>query len=126
MAKKINKAIDQEMLNKGKDIIKDFDFSQSIKVKPKKVENKLISIRLPMGMIKSLRYIAKLKGDIGYQQIIKTYIAEGLLQEQYLIHQSIEKINLYDSIENSSSSTFEEISFKSNKNIEHSRSFKTS
>jgi hypothetical protein len=73
--------IDNEMLNKGKDIINDFDDSKEIYVEPKQMTHKLISIRLPLTMIKDLRIIAEKRGDIGYQQVIKTYIAEGLLRD---------------------------------------------
>jgi len=75
------KDVDEEIIRKGRAVIKDFDNSQEIYVFPKKVENKLISIRLPLAMIKSLRNIAIIKGDIGYQQIIKSYIADGLSRE---------------------------------------------
>jgi UDP-glucuronate decarboxylase len=46
-----------------------------------KDENKLISIRIPEGVIEKLRGVAGKKGDIGYQQLIKTYITEGLTNE---------------------------------------------
>ena len=70
--------VTNEILSKGKDVINDFNESESIAVEPKRLENKLISIRLPMAMIIDLRIVARRKGDIGYQQIIKTYISEGL------------------------------------------------
>ncbi len=76
-----NNPIDNEILNKGKDVIKDFDDSNEVSVEPKKMTHKLISIRLPVTMIKDLRIIAEKRGDIGYQQIIKTYIAEGLFRD---------------------------------------------
>lgn len=82
MGKNLNKnPIDNEMLSKGKEIIKDFDDSKEVYVGPKQMTHKLISIRLPLTMIKDLRIIAEKRGDIGYQQVIKTYIAEGLLRD---------------------------------------------
>jgi hypothetical protein len=36
-----------------------------------------------MDMIKNLRNVAIKKGDIGYQQLIKIYIADGLLRSQF-------------------------------------------
>lgn len=76
-----NDPIDQEILQKGKDVIKDFDDTQEVFVDSKRQESKLISIRLPVSMIKNLRIVAQVKGDIGYQQILKTYIAEGLMRD---------------------------------------------
>ena len=76
-----NNPIDNEILRKGKNIIKDFDDSNEVYVEPKQATHKLISIRLPVTMIKDLRVIAQKRGDIGYQQIIKTYIAEGLFRD---------------------------------------------
>ena len=73
--------IDNEMLSKGKEIAKDFDDSKEVYVESKQMTHKLISIRLPLTMIKDLRVIAEKRGDIGYQQVIKTYIAEGLLRD---------------------------------------------
>lgn len=78
-------SVDEEILSKGKEITKDFDDSKEFSVMPKPQENKLISIRLPMAMIRALRAIARMKGDIGYQQIIKTYIADGLSHDQQQI-----------------------------------------
>ncbi|MBI4397700.1 MAG: hypothetical protein HY586_01070 [Candidatus Omnitrophica bacterium] len=56
----------------------DYDWKQAAYVTPKKMEHRLISIRLPVTMINQLRYVALAKGDIGYQQVIKTFIADGL------------------------------------------------
>ena len=39
------------------------------------------SIRLPKGMVEKLRKIALRKGDIGYQTLIKIWIAERLEME---------------------------------------------
>ena len=76
-----NDPVDNEILSKGEDVVKDFDYSQEVYVEPKVMENKLISIRLPGIMLKDLRVVAERRGDIGYQQVIKTYIAEGLLRD---------------------------------------------
>src|ERR1700733_12451353 len=76
-----NNPVDNEILSKGKDIVKDFDDSKEVYVEPKSLTNKLISIRLPLNMIKDLRTVAQRRGDIGYQQVIKTYVAEGLLRD---------------------------------------------
>ena len=83
MRKEIDKARDAELEAKGKDAIRDFDDSQALFVPAKKRVSKLISIRLPMGMIKELRDVASKKGDIGYQQLIKIFIADGLLKSQF-------------------------------------------
>ncbi|MFA7001395.1 MAG: NAD-dependent epimerase/dehydratase family protein [Candidatus Omnitrophota bacterium] len=45
-------------------------------------ENKLISIRIPEGVIGKLRSVAGKKGNAGYQQLIKSYITDGLTQEE--------------------------------------------
>ena len=84
-----NDAVTKEILSKGKDVTKDFDDYQGIDVEPKQLRNKLISIRLPIVMIRNLRVIARARGDIGYQQIIKTYIAEGLEREHQKIQYNI-------------------------------------
>jgi len=39
------------------------------------------SIRLPKGMVNKLRRVAQKKGDIGYQTLIKIWIAERLEKE---------------------------------------------
>ncbi len=43
--------------------------------------NKLISIRIPENTIQDLQRQAGKKGDMGYQQLIKAYIADGLAGE---------------------------------------------
>ena len=90
-------SVTREILNKGKDVIKDFDDSQEIYVEPKQLKSKLISIRLPMVMISNLRIIARERGDIGYQQIIKTYIAEGLLRDNQKIQCNIQPSQIVES-----------------------------
>ena len=77
----LERAVDQELISKGKDALKDFDESQALYVPGRKRASKPISIRLPMDMIHQLRQIARQKGNIGYQQIIKLYLAESLLRE---------------------------------------------
>lgn len=69
------------MLNKNMRLLKDFNNSEEILVTPKKLKSKIISIRLPIAMLNNLKIIASKKGDIGYQQIIKIYIAEGLIKD---------------------------------------------
>lgn len=48
---------------------------------PRPVSGVSTSIRLPSDMIKKLRRVAAKKGDIGYQTLIKIWIAERLEQE---------------------------------------------
>ncbi len=61
----------------------EWDESKSIEVEPekRKVSGGSTSIRLPMTMIKELRKIAQKKGDIGYQTLLKIWIAERLEKE---------------------------------------------
>jgi len=83
MSKKIHyKIIDKEILAKGKKAEEDFE-SKGLYVIPKPLQSKLISIRLPMTMISALRQVAETKGGIGYQQLVKIYISEGLIRDQY-------------------------------------------
>ena len=42
---------------------------------------KLVSIRIPEDMLLSLRTLAPMRGDIGYQQLMKTYIADGIYRD---------------------------------------------
>lgn len=86
MAKKSKKEIDREVdaefeAKKKEELLAEFASSQALHVPATKRENVLISIRLPVSMIQKLREIAIQKGDIGYQQMIKTYIAEGILKD---------------------------------------------
>ena len=79
---KIEKEVDAEFEAKTKEeLLAEFDHSQTLHVPARKSENKLISIRLPLSMINGLRDIAIKKGDIGYQQMIKIFIADGLTRE---------------------------------------------
>ena len=61
----------------------EWDFSKSTSVEPDKKAMKGIStsIRLPAEMVAKLRRVAKKKGDIGYQTLLKIWIAERLEQE---------------------------------------------
>ncbi len=62
---------------------KEWDEEKSVKVIPEKKSFTGIStsIRLPKAMVAKLRKIAKRKGDIGYQTLLKIWIAERLEKE---------------------------------------------
>jgi predicted DNA binding CopG/RHH family protein len=62
---------------------KEWDESKSVEVTPeKRVPTDLsTSIRLPRSMIQKLRKIAAKKGEIGYQTLIKIWLAERLEKE---------------------------------------------
>ena len=56
---------------------KEWDESKATSVIPeKKLSGVSTSIRLPKSMITKLRKVAKKKGDIGYQTLLKIWIAE--------------------------------------------------
>jgi len=78
----LEKAVDRELIDKGKEALREFDESEAIHVPAKRRDSKPISIRLPMDMLKQLRDVAEKRGDIGYQQLIKTYLAESLEREK--------------------------------------------
>ena len=61
----------------------EWDESKSEKVTPeKRIQSGIsTSIRLPKGMVAKLRRVAKRKGDIGYQTLLKIWIAERLEEE---------------------------------------------
>ena len=62
----------------------EWDEAHSVEVIPekKKLDSAIsTSIRLPKGMVGKLRKIAFRKGDIGYQTLIKIWIAERLETE---------------------------------------------
>ena len=81
---KIEQEVDRELEQETKEkVLAEFDQSQALYVPAKKRKSKLISIRLPMIMMKELRDLAIKKGDIGYQQLIKIFISEGLLRSQF-------------------------------------------
>ena len=97
MAKKTQKdrdrEIDAEYEGKTKEeILAEFDESKALHVPAKKRENILISIRLPIRMIQQLREVAIKKGDIGYQQIIKIFIADGLSNYQRIPSTSVKNL----------------------------------
>ena len=77
----LEKAVDRELVDKGKEALKEFDEAEAIRVPAKRRDSKLISIRLPMDMLKQLREVAQKRGDIGYQQLIKSYLADSLERE---------------------------------------------
>ncbi len=62
---------------------KEWDDSKSVRVVPSVESNSGIStsIRLPRDMVLKLRKIAKKKGGIGYQTLLKIWIAERLEKE---------------------------------------------
>lgn len=61
----------------------EWDSSKAVTVKPKKEAMNGIStsIRLPQSMIQKLRKVAQKKGGIGYQTLLKIWIAERLEKE---------------------------------------------
>lgn len=61
----------------------EWDESQSVTVdpEPRKLTGLSISIRLPRPMVAQLRRIARKKGGIGYQTLMKIWIAERLEKE---------------------------------------------
>lgn len=54
---------------------------KNAKIAGEETDSKLISIRMPAGMIQKLRGVAGKKGDMGYQQLIKSYIKQGLTED---------------------------------------------
>jgi len=61
---------------------KEWDESKSVVAEPSAEYRGIsTSIRLPKSMIDELRKIAKKKGDIGYQTLLKIWIAERLEEE---------------------------------------------
>lgn len=62
---------------------KDWDESKAVRVNPEPRLRSGIStsIRLPKEMVTKLKKIAKKKGDIGYQTLLKIWIAERLEKE---------------------------------------------
>lgn len=80
---KIEQEVDRELEAETKEeLVAEFDQSQALHVPAKKSVSKLISIRLPVFMMKELRDLAVTRGDIGYQQLIKIFIADGLLKSK--------------------------------------------
>jgi hypothetical protein len=68
------------MTKKIKYNAKEWDEKKSVKIVPEKKNKSEVStsIRLPKNMVDKLRRIAKRKGDIGYQTLLKIWIAERL------------------------------------------------
>ncbi len=61
---------------------KEWDEDRSVEVTPEKKSTGVsTSIRLPMEMVAKLRKVARKKGDIGYQTLLKIWIAERLEKE---------------------------------------------
>jgi hypothetical protein len=61
---------------------KEWDDDGSVEVTPEKKSSGIsTSIRLPMEMVAKLRKVARKKGDIGYQTLLKIWIAERLEKE---------------------------------------------
>ena len=72
----------KKMNKKYKYDANEWDESKSVEVSPdKNTCGYSTSIRLSKGMIDELRKIAKRKGDIGYQTLLKIWIAERLEEE---------------------------------------------
>ena len=60
----------------------EWDESKSVEVMPEKKSSGIsTSIRLPKEMVAKLRKVARKKGDIGYQTLLKIWIAERLEKE---------------------------------------------
>lgn len=60
----------------------EWDESRSVTVSPEKRTSGIsTSIRLPKDMVAKLKKIARKKGDIGYQTLLKIWIAERLEKE---------------------------------------------
>lgn len=62
---------------------REWDESKSVVVEPDARSGGIsTSIRLPTSMVAKLRRVAQRKGDIGYQTLIKIWIAERLEEEE--------------------------------------------
>lgn len=61
----------------------EWDESQSVSVVPekRKIAGISTSIRLPPAMVTKLKRVAAKKGDVGYQTLLKIWIAERLEKE---------------------------------------------
>lgn len=64
-------------------VASEWDETSTVEVtpEPRMKSGMSTSIRLPTAMVKKLRRIAERKGDIGYQTLIKIWIAERLEEE---------------------------------------------
>lgn len=76
-----DREVDNEIESEGKNVFKGVDWTKELHVLPRTSTTRPISIRLPVQMIHQLKIAAENKGQIGYQQVIKTYITEGLSRE---------------------------------------------
>ena len=70
-------------LGRGEYEPSEWDESKSVSVTPEKTPRSCVStsIRLPKDMVDKLRKLARRKGDIGYQTLLKIWIAERLEHE---------------------------------------------
>lgn len=69
----------KKIKNKYKYDPKEWDESKSALVIPEK--DIATSIRLPRAMIEKLKKVARKKGNVGYQTLLKIWIAERLEKE---------------------------------------------
>jgi predicted DNA binding CopG/RHH family protein len=61
---------------------REWDEAKSVEVRPeKRASGVSTSIRLPKEMVTKLKKVARKKGDIGYQTLLKIWIAERLEKE---------------------------------------------
>lgn len=61
---------------------KEWDEAKAVTVTPEKQPPGIsTSIRLPKAMVNKLRRVAKRKGGVGYQTLLKIWIAERLVKE---------------------------------------------
>lgn len=61
---------------------REWDETKSVEVVPNKKPSGIsTSIRLPKDMVAKLKRVARKKGDIGYQTLLKIWIAERLEKE---------------------------------------------
>jgi predicted DNA binding CopG/RHH family protein len=59
-------------------LLSEFDASKEFVVEPRLSSTKLVSIRLSRTMITTLKEVAAETGCLGYQTLLKSYIADGL------------------------------------------------
>ncbi len=111
----LERDVDQELISKGKDVLKDFDESKALRVPGKKRESKLISIRLPRDMIQRLRAVAMQKGNLGYQQLIRMLLDEALSKFRVEFHMRAELLPqqalFVEDVSSASSSLGKELGF---------------
>ena len=78
------RAVSRELAENEMEQSRNYDWSHAVRVPATRYESKLISIRLPMPMISNLRSAAEVR-NIGYQQLIKQYISDGLHKDNAMI-----------------------------------------